>query len=40
MGMPDPDDYKSHNSSEDEDRSSPNVSKMEPQPQVAQTPVS
>lgn len=30
MGIPDPDDYKSHNSSEDEDRSDPNVSKMEP----------
>ena len=39
MGIPDPDDYKSHNSSEDDERSSPNASKMEPLA-VAQTPVS
>ena len=30
MGIPDPDDYKSHNSSDDDERSSPNASKMEP----------
>jgi hypothetical protein len=38
MGIPDPDDYKSHNSSDDDERSSPNASKMDPP--VAQTPVS
>jgi hypothetical protein len=40
MGMPDPDDYKSHNSSEEDERS-PNLSKLEAPPaQVAETPKS
>ena len=39
--MPDPDDYKSQNSSDDDNRSSPNASKIEDKhPVVAQTPVS
>ena len=41
MGMPDPDDYKSHDSSDEDERSTPNASKMEKiEPPVAQTPVS